>query len=31
MFHKSEDLMKALIDELAKQGVAFSNEDLERV
>jgi hypothetical protein len=31
MFHKSEDLMKALIDELAKQGVALSNEDLERV
>jgi hypothetical protein len=31
MFHRSEDPMKVVIDELAKQGVALNSEVLGKV
>jgi hypothetical protein len=31
MFHRSEDPMKVVIDELTKQGVALNSEALEKV
>ena len=31
MFHKSDDPVKVIIDELTKQGMTLSSEDLERI